>query len=350
METVHPLISFIIPAYNAEKTIKKCIESILRIANCKLEVIVVDDGSEDATVAVCNGIEDERIRIISKENSGVSSARNIGIKESNGKFLMFVDSDDSICTEEMQEVILGIESDDELIMFSSLRKYNDTFEKREPPLKPGIYGKEGLVFLKKSLLDVPLYKKWENNYFQGSAWWYLFERKRLIEKEIYFNESLAYSEDLCFCLLAYQNYTKIKVIDRYVYIVNVIIGSASRRYREHFWEELQCVYSEIVSITGAQRENLYYHYGKSAINHYLLYCNLKDCRKKIEIIICDKKFLDALKKISFKNRTWNEQIDDFLFAHHATLLLICYKKIYFKIMKSGSQIKQILRKKFARRK
>ena len=347
MEPAHPLISFIIPAYNAEKTIKKCIESILPIVNCELEIIVVDDGSEDTTVAVCNGIGDERIRIISKENRGVSSARNIGIKESKGKFLMFVDSDDSICTEEMQEVISGIESDDELIMFSSWRKYNDTLEKRETPLKPGIYGKDGLVFLKDSLLDFPLYKKWRNRYFHGGACWYLFDRKRLIEKDIYFNESLSYSEDLCFCLLAYQNFNKIKVLNRYVYIVNVNETSASRKYREHFWRELQSVYSEIASITGEERRNLYYHYGKSAINHYLLYCNLKDSRKKIEIIICDKKFLDALKKISFKNRTWNEQIEDFLFAHHTTLLLICYKKIYFKIMKRGSQIKQILRKKFA---
>lgn len=347
METVHPLISFIIPAYNAEKTIKNCIESILPITNCELEVIVVDDGSEDTTVAVCNGIGDERIRIISKENRGVSSARNTGIKESKGKFLMFVDSDDSICTEEMQEVVSGIENDDELIMFSSWRKYNGILEKREPALKPSVYSVEGLAFLQDRLLDIPLYKKWENSCFQGSACWYLFDRKRLIEKGIYFNESLAYSEDLCFCLLVYRNFSKIKVVDRYVYIVNVNEASASRKYREHFWSELQSVYSEIISITGEEKEKLYYYYGKGAINHYLFYCNLKDSRKKVEVIIYDKKFSDALKNISFKNKTMNERIEDFLFVHRSTLLLICYKKIYFKIMKSGSHIKQILRKKFA---
>lgn len=91
------LVSVIIPVYNARNTIVRCVESVMKQTYKNLEVIVVDDGSTDGC---CNLLEDyssdSRIHVYSKENGGVSSARNFGLSKANGEFIQFVDSDDVI--------------------------------------------------------------------------------------------------------------------------------------------------------------------------------------------------------------------------------------------------------------
>lgn len=93
-----PLISVIIPVYNAEKTLAKCIESVLRQDVTQFELILVDDGSKDSSGDICNryAAKDSRVRVIHKENGGVSSARNRGLEVASGEWITFVDSDDSI--------------------------------------------------------------------------------------------------------------------------------------------------------------------------------------------------------------------------------------------------------------
>lgn len=93
-----PEISIIVPVYNVENYIHKCIDSILNQTFSDFELILVDDGSTDDSGKICDEykLKDNRVIVIHKENSGVSSARNVGIDKSTGKFLGFVDSDDYI--------------------------------------------------------------------------------------------------------------------------------------------------------------------------------------------------------------------------------------------------------------
>lgn len=87
-------ISIIIPAYNAEKSIKKCINSVIKQTKEELEIIVINDGSTDNTEKVIKEIKDERIKYIKQKNHGIGYTRNLGIKKSNSKYIMFLDSDD----------------------------------------------------------------------------------------------------------------------------------------------------------------------------------------------------------------------------------------------------------------
>lgn len=98
METRTPLISVIIPAYNTEKFVGKCIESIQNNSYKNLEIIIVNDGSTDNTATVVSKYaeNDSRIVLINKENGGVSIARNTGIDAAKGEYIAFVDSDDYI--------------------------------------------------------------------------------------------------------------------------------------------------------------------------------------------------------------------------------------------------------------
>ena len=87
-------ISVIMPAYNCEDTIERAIKSVLNQTFKDFELIIVDDGSTDNTYKLCQSIKDERIKILHQENQGPSVARNNGLAIANGKYIMFIDSDD----------------------------------------------------------------------------------------------------------------------------------------------------------------------------------------------------------------------------------------------------------------
>lgn len=339
-----PIVSFIIPAYNAEKTIVPCIKSILEIEKYDIQIIVINDGSKDKTVEICENIKDKRVCVISQENQGVSSARNRGIVEAAGRFIMFVDADDLICADELEKILKNIDETDELIMFSVLRNIKGTVSEEPLPMVSGIYNVSGLDYLKERVLDVPLYKKWENSVLQGSACRYLFRRKSVLDKKIFFNKKLSYSEDLCFCLEVYSKFRKLKIADYKVYIINVNENSASRSYRENFWEELQEVYKEITAILGEERSMLYYHYGKSSINHYVCYTGFQQSIRKIRVILSDSEFKKALTSIKFEKKTLSERFEDFSYLHRMTYVLVIYKKINYGILKIGSYVKKMLKR------
>ena len=92
----HPCVSIILPAYNAERTLGECVKSVTSQDFADFELIVIDDGSTDRTLDVLKGLTgvDRRIRCLAKENGGVSSARNEGLRLAHGEFVMFLDSDD----------------------------------------------------------------------------------------------------------------------------------------------------------------------------------------------------------------------------------------------------------------
>lgn len=93
-----PEISIILPVYNVEEYLDECIQSILNQTFKNYELIIINDGSTDDSGKICDGyaIKDKRIKVIHKENGGISSARNVGIKQSSGNFIVFIDSDDYI--------------------------------------------------------------------------------------------------------------------------------------------------------------------------------------------------------------------------------------------------------------
>ncbi len=104
-----PLISVIVPVYNIEKYLERCVASVRNQTYTNLEILLVDDGSTDSSGALCDRLakEDERIRVFHKENGGSSSARNLGIVQARGEYLGFVDSDDYI-SPDMYEILYEV--------------------------------------------------------------------------------------------------------------------------------------------------------------------------------------------------------------------------------------------------
>lgn len=126
-----PLISIIVPAYNAESHIKEAIESVLNQTYENLEIIVVDDGSSDKTSEIIKSIQDPRVVYFYQGNQGQSAARNTGIKATKGKYVAFLDSDDLFLPEKLEEQIGFLEShpDCEVCYCKIYHFYNKETEK-----------------------------------------------------------------------------------------------------------------------------------------------------------------------------------------------------------------------------
>ena len=122
------LISVIVPIYNVERYLGKCIESICGQTFPMLEIILVDDGSTDRSGAICDewALKDQRIRVLHKENGGLSDARNAGIGISSGDWFMFVDSDDTITPDTIERLYqAATDNDCEIAVCNIVRIYDD---------------------------------------------------------------------------------------------------------------------------------------------------------------------------------------------------------------------------------
>lgn len=122
------LISVVVPIYNVETYLSECIESIINQTYRNLEIILVNDGSTDNSGEICSKYEfkDERIKIINKENGGLSDARNVGISNSKGEFIYLIDSDDFICKKESIENMYNLMSEDVDMVVSYYYEKKDT--------------------------------------------------------------------------------------------------------------------------------------------------------------------------------------------------------------------------------
>lgn len=115
------MVSFIIPAYNSEKTIKRCIDSILgQTSNIEYEIIIVDDGSTDETEQLVQSYINDKIKFYQKQNGGVASARNYGVEMSNGEYIIFVDSDDYINETLLEDIEPYINKNIDLIKWNPI--------------------------------------------------------------------------------------------------------------------------------------------------------------------------------------------------------------------------------------
>lgn len=127
------LISIIIPIYNVEQYLKRCIDSVLKQTYQNIEVLLIDDGSKDKCPAICDdyALRDKRIRVLHKENGGLSSARNAGIDIASGEFLLFVDSDDYIEEELCETIMLHMIEEVDIAAFRFRRVFDNGKESVE---------------------------------------------------------------------------------------------------------------------------------------------------------------------------------------------------------------------------
>ena len=141
------MISIVVPVYNTEKYLKRCVDSILAQTYTDLEIILVDDGSKDSSGAICDEYakQDQRIQVVHKKNGGVSSARNLGLDLAQGEYIAFVDSDDYLdpnMYEEMYKVAL--EYNCEVVLTDCIKEYMNESQLYTHDIRSGYYNLQQL--------------------------------------------------------------------------------------------------------------------------------------------------------------------------------------------------------------
>ena len=185
---MNPLISVIVLVYNVEKYLRRCIDSVISQSYNNFEIILVNDGSTDKSGEICKEyIHEKRITYISKENGGLSSARNVGLDIANGKYIMFLDSDDYINKDSLSNLskIMNQNSPDIIAIKSRVVYEDGSFEERSANIATGEYGRNDYF----RLLN-------ENNCYVACAPYFVYNKKFLEINKFKFYHGILHEDEL----------------------------------------------------------------------------------------------------------------------------------------------------------
>lgn len=196
-------ISIIVPIYNAEKYLNKCIKSLINQTKQELEFVLVNDGSTDTSEDIIKSYKDKRIKYFKNKNQGIGKTRNFGIEKATGKYIMFLDSDDYLATHACEELFNKAEKENLDLVINNFYRVDEETEKQEEVKIPE-FQSTTLKENKNLLLDVNL-----------APWNKLYKTELLKKNKIKFVENLKY-EDAPFVIEAMDKAKKIGYLNKYL--------------------------------------------------------------------------------------------------------------------------------------
>ncbi len=180
-----PLFSIIVPIYKVEQYLERCINTLINQTEKNFEIVLVDDGSPDKCPDICDEYakKDNRILVIHKENGGLSDARNAGVEKANGKYIMFVDSDDYIDNDSCEKLVGYTENNVDVIVIDGISEGGYRNIAHTGINNHSVYA--GVDFIKNSVISgsIPM-----------AAWLYIYRRQFLVENKLQFKKGI-YHED-----------------------------------------------------------------------------------------------------------------------------------------------------------
>ena len=288
----NPLISIIIPSYNVENYIAKGIESCLNQSYKNIEVIIVDDGSNDNTTKVIEKyLDDKRLSLIKKANSGVSATRNVGIKNSNGQYCIFLDSDDCLELNTVERLVSLIDGS-KLIACGYNNCINGKLcNVKEYPNKL-LSGNKALEYASK------------REYHLESSCCKLFDLSVIKNNNIYFDETITNIEDGLF-VFEYLHYIKrVEYLNESLWIVNKREGSVtSSAFNENRLTALKAIHRMIEDFNNSTvvESGLLLYLAKTL--RYLIvsmYLSNYGHKYKTQILNCKKELKETIKNSNFR--------------------------------------------------
>lgn len=225
------MISVIIPVYNTENYLHRCIDSVLNSACDDFEIILVNDGSTDNSPAICEEYarRDGRIRVIHQENCGVSSARNKGLDHCRGEWIVFVDSDDFISRDFLGLIAQKSNPDQDLLLFDFAKCKNDQVSADYPVRTLTWKGDEMQQLIRRILVPQPFYANGTADFRSPCARAY---KKSILDRySIRFAPGLTVGEDLLFNMEYQLRARSCTYRSIPVYFYDIHAGSATHGFR-----------------------------------------------------------------------------------------------------------------------
>lgn len=222
-------LSVVIPIYNAEKYLEKCVDSLRKQTLTDIQIILVDDGSKDTSAVLCDNLseQDSRVFVIHKKNGGVSSARNLGIQSAQGEYLGFVDADDWVDPYMFETLYFAAKQNEaDVVMCDAVTEYENG--EQSPDTITQLT--EDTVLTKEMFTPTLLME------MAGSAWRCIYRTNQLWKHGNSFNTDLKFSEDRVFNLYAFGYANKVVYLKRAFYHRLMQRESAVHRFHADYYE------------------------------------------------------------------------------------------------------------------
>lgn len=330
------LVTIVLPIYNVEKYLNRCIYSVINQSYTNIEIILVDDGSKDNCPAICDewAKKDSRIKVIHKKNAGLGMARNTGIENANGEFIYFLDSDDFIENNTIEKCYnLAHKENAEIVIFGFNNVSSD-----EKIQKSTIPNPKKLIYEDKEILDSflpnligPNTKTGEITNLWMSAWASFYSMDLIHQTKWKFvSEREIISEDIFSLLSLYKNVKKVAILTEPLYYYCENDTSLTHTYRKDRYERIKYFYDacqEEASKLGYSQEikdRLAYPYISNVIAALKMIVNA-NCSKseKIEsskLILNDKHLLNVVKSKNYTKEKITRKILLLTFKYKMNML------------------------------
>lgn len=315
------LISIIVPMYNAEKFIGRCIKSVINQTVSNWELLLIDDGSTDYTANICkNYIRDNRIHLFNKKNSGVSDTRNLGIAQSKGNWITFLDADDELEKDYIENSTKIIKQNNLDIIIGEI---NSSLGQKYLIKDNVMYDEKS----KKELITSLITSKNRNKNYDSKMLGYVIGKvyKKSIIENVRFSINIKFREDMLFNLKAFNNSKNVLLAKQlsYKYIINT--KSASFKYIKNYIEEIKIfknIMDDILSSSDINFKSDLYVCMTSMYMNWLKLCVMHKDSK-----FSKKEKLEEIKR-SFNCKLWQDvfyQVNFRKLTKQYKLLYILYK-------------------------
>lgn len=340
-----PMVSIIVPVYNAAPYLKQCVDSLTNQTLKEIEIILINDGSTDDSLAVCVELasKDDRIRLIDKLNGGVSEARNDGLRAAIGEHVGFVDPDDWVDADMYERMLATLMTAQADICMCNYVK--ETKEGTVPVLMKQTGTIEEAAILDEIVANViakPSFRSGETD-IMGSVCRLLSSRELFEKENIWFDKEVAFMEDLLVCVEAFLKCERIVIDAGAYYHYRVHESSTVMAFKPQFYQRQKQAFAKLQALLV--HEGVANALEMRLANRYIIIAllslaneahkdNLLPFREKIrniDKILADDKLASILGKIDLEAVESRKKLELKLMKKKTSVMLYLYYSVFNKI-------------------